>query len=169
MQWDIFKAFTFSNFLYNCILSFPTCKSLHFSVYSFIIITIWYRSFIAITTIVLHCAFYFLFSCLWYLSLKCILYCFPLSIRNQTENSIITNLADGSFVWIGLYREKLWSDGSTSLFRHWAIGQPDLSGEECVTTSFNDSGRWSDENCALNFSFICFKTSNASYFCSYTI
>ncbi|XP_036969252.1 tenascin-X-like isoform X2 [Acanthopagrus latus] len=80
------------------------------------------------------------------------------SIRNQTENSIITNLADGSFVWIGLYREKLWSDGSTSLFRHWAIGQPDLSGEECVTTSFNDSGRWSDENCALNFSFICFKT-----------
>ncbi|KAM8746791.1 uncharacterized protein AB9X84_014964 [Acanthopagrus schlegelii] len=80
------------------------------------------------------------------------------SIRNQTENSIITNLANGSFVWIGLYREKLWSDGSTSLFRHWAVGQPDLSGEECVTTSFNDSGRWSDENCALNFSFICFKT-----------
>lgn len=93
----------------------------------------------------------------------------PLSIRNQTENSIITNLANGSFVWIGLHREKLWSDGSTSLFRHWAVGQPNLSGEECVTTSFNDSGRWSDENCTFNFSFICFKTSNASYFYSYTI
>ncbi|XP_030286164.1 tenascin-X-like isoform X5 [Sparus aurata] len=80
------------------------------------------------------------------------------SIRNQTENSIITNLANGSFVWIGLHREKLWSDGSTSLFRHWAVGQPNLSGEECVTTSFNDSGRWSDDNCTFNFSFICFKT-----------
>ncbi|KAE8278973.1 hypothetical protein D5F01_LYC22555 [Larimichthys crocea] len=51
------------------------------------------------------------------------------SIRNQTENDIITNLTGSDFVWIGLHREKVWSDGSTSLFRHWATGQPN-SGQE---------------------------------------
>ncbi|XP_044040645.1 receptor-type tyrosine-protein phosphatase H-like isoform X2 [Siniperca chuatsi] len=80
------------------------------------------------------------------------------SIRNQTENDIIANLAAGSFVWIGLHREKLWSDGSTSLFRHWASGQPDLGTEQCVTMAFNDSGRWSDNNCSLTFPFICYTT-----------
>ncbi|XP_071333960.1 receptor-type tyrosine-protein phosphatase eta-like [Trachinotus anak] len=80
------------------------------------------------------------------------------SIRNQTENDIITNITDGNFVWIGLHREKLWSDGSTSLFRHWASGQPNSDGEQCVTTSFNDSGLWSDDSCSLSFPFICFRT-----------
>nr|XP_046236795.1 tenascin-N-like isoform X5 [Scatophagus argus] len=80
------------------------------------------------------------------------------SIRNQTENEIITNLANGFFVWIGLYREKLWSDGSMSLFRHWADGQPDIGAEQCVTAAFNDSGRWSDDDCSLSFPFICHQT-----------
>ncbi|XP_042258056.1 C-type mannose receptor 2-like [Thunnus maccoyii] len=84
------------------------------------------------------------------------------SIRNQTENDIITNLTGGITVWIGLYREKLWSDGSTSLFRHWASSQPNLAAQECVTTSFSDSGQWSDDYCASSFPFICYKTSNAS-------
>ncbi|XP_067436972.1 layilin-like [Thunnus thynnus] len=83
-------------------------------------------------------------------------------IRNQTENDIITNLTGGNTVWIGLYREKLWSDGSTSLFRHWASSQPNSRAEECVTTSFSDSGQWSDDKCASSFPFICYKTSNAS-------
>ncbi|XP_069578634.1 tenascin-like [Brachyistius frenatus] len=82
------------------------------------------------------------------------------SIRSQTENDIIANLAGQSFVWIGLHREKVWSDGSNSLFRHWANEQPDSGQEQCVATSFNDSGQWSDEKCSLSFPFICFTTSN---------
>ncbi|XP_026208824.1 uncharacterized protein LOC113157498 isoform X3 [Anabas testudineus] len=77
------------------------------------------------------------------------------SIRNETENSIITNLADGVTVWIGLHRDLLWSDGSTSLFLYWANGQPASSGQ-CVTTSFNDSGRWFEDNCSLSFPLICY-------------
>ncbi|XP_044198470.1 tenascin-like [Thunnus albacares] len=80
------------------------------------------------------------------------------SIRNQTENDIITNLTGGNTVWIGLYREKLWSDGSTSLFRHWASSQPNSRAHECITTSFSDSGQWSDDECASSFPFICYKT-----------
>ncbi|XP_078020253.1 fibronectin-like [Epinephelus lanceolatus] len=67
-------------------------------------------------------------------------------------------MSAGSFLWIGLHREKLWSDGSSSLFRHWANGQPDFSAGECVTTAFNDSGRWSDDNCFHSFPFICYET-----------
>ncbi|XP_051284921.1 C-type mannose receptor 2-like [Dicentrarchus labrax] len=86
------------------------------------------------------------------------------SIRNQTENDIITNLANGEFVWIGLHREKVWSDGSTSLFRHWAAGQPNSGNLTCVTTLFNDSGQWSTEKCFTRLPFICYTTRNAFYF-----
>ncbi|XP_038587246.1 uncharacterized protein LOC119912223 [Micropterus salmoides] len=79
------------------------------------------------------------------------------SIRDQTENDVIRNLAAGDSVWIGLHSEQLWSDGSTSLFHYWASGQPD-STEQCVTTVFSNSGRWSDDNCSLTFPFICYST-----------
>uniref|UniRef100_A0A3B5BLP4 Uncharacterized protein n=1 Tax=Stegastes partitus TaxID=144197 RepID=A0A3B5BLP4_9TELE len=80
------------------------------------------------------------------------------SIRNSTENFIVRNIAGGHVVWIGLYRQKLWSDGSNSLFRHWAVGQPDSDGEQCVAAQFNNSGRWSDEDCSRSLPFVCFKT-----------
>lgn len=87
------------------------------------------------------------------------------SIRNQTENEIIRNLVGASIVWIGLYREKLWSDGSPSLFRYWADGQPnEPSGDQCAAGSFNDSGRWSDESCSLSLPFVCYRPSNVSNF-----
>ncbi|PWA27073.1 hypothetical protein CCH79_00011603, partial [Gambusia affinis] len=80
------------------------------------------------------------------------------SVRNQAENEIIKNLIGFSTVWIGLYREKLWSDGSTSLFRDWAAGEPnDASGDQCVAGSFSDSGRWSDESCSLSLPFVCYR------------
>ncbi|XP_014832985.1 PREDICTED: receptor-type tyrosine-protein phosphatase H [Poecilia mexicana] len=79
------------------------------------------------------------------------------SVRNQSENDIISNVGGGSFLWIGLYREKLWSDGSTSLFRNWAFGQPNHGGEECMATHFNESGKWHDQDCSLSYPFICYK------------
>uniref|UniRef100_A0A3P9MXP4 C-type lectin domain-containing protein n=1 Tax=Poecilia reticulata TaxID=8081 RepID=A0A3P9MXP4_POERE len=96
--------------------------------------------------------------------------------RDYTDLATIESTADvdnflnttsgSSTVWIGLYREKLWSDGSDSLFRYWADGEPnDPSGDQCVAGSFNDSGRWSDENCSLSYPFICYKP-NFSVLCS---
>ncbi|XP_072232269.1 C-type mannose receptor 2-like [Leuresthes tenuis] len=79
------------------------------------------------------------------------------SIRNERENAIITELAGGSFVWIGLYRQKEWSDGSNSLFRHWAASEPNNGEHECVAASFADSGRWSDEDCTQSLPFICYR------------
>ncbi|XP_039896574.1 tenascin-X-like isoform X5 [Simochromis diagramma] len=80
------------------------------------------------------------------------------SIRNQTENQKIAVLANGVFVWIGLYRQKVWSDGTDYLFQYWASGQPDSGNERCVAADFSDSGRWSDELCSNNFPSICFTT-----------
>ncbi|XP_061601701.1 tenascin-like isoform X4 [Cololabis saira] len=80
------------------------------------------------------------------------------SIRNQTENTIITNLANGANVWIGLYGQRQWSDGSHSLFQHWVTGQPNSNAEQCIAAGFSDSGRWSDEDCSLTFPSICYIT-----------
>uniref|UniRef100_A0A096M2M1 C-type lectin domain-containing protein n=1 Tax=Poecilia formosa TaxID=48698 RepID=A0A096M2M1_POEFO len=91
------------------------------------------------------------------------------SVRNQAENEIIRTLVGASTVWIGLYREMLWSDGSTSLFRHFANGEPNgPSGDKCVAGSFSDSGRWSDESCSLSYPFVCYKPSNVSHSCCFS-
>ncbi|XP_043953344.1 tenascin-X-like [Gambusia affinis] len=79
------------------------------------------------------------------------------SIRNQAENNNIRTLLGGIEVWIGLYRDKLWSDSSPSLFQHWAAGQPDNDNSRCVAASFSDMGKWLDEDCAQSFPFICYK------------
>ncbi|XP_014832990.1 PREDICTED: macrophage mannose receptor 1-like [Poecilia mexicana] len=79
------------------------------------------------------------------------------SIRNQTENDLISALISSADVWIGLYRDKLWSDGSLSPFQHWADGQPGSdSGVQCAATEFG-SGRWYDESCSQSLPFICYK------------
>nr|XP_019951258.1 PREDICTED: uncharacterized protein LOC109634894 isoform X2 [Paralichthys olivaceus] len=80
------------------------------------------------------------------------------SIRNETENAIVTSTTPGTSVWIGLHREKVWSDGSTSQFRHWASGQPNSAGAQCVAAAFNESGRWMDHDCSFRIPFICFST-----------
>ncbi|XP_078792773.1 C-type mannose receptor 2-like [Oryzias latipes] len=78
------------------------------------------------------------------------------SIWNQTENDVINKLANGSCVWIGLYRHKVWSDGSNTVFKHWAENQPDQGDQKCIAASFSDSGRWSDETCSQSFPFVCY-------------
>ncbi len=87
-------------------------------------------------------------------------YCFSFSIRDARENDVIATLAAESFLWIGLHREKVWSDGSDSLFRYWAKGQPNSGQEQCVTTALSDLGRWSNGNCSLILPFVCYARSN---------
>uniref|UniRef100_A0A3B4BW30 C-type lectin domain-containing protein n=1 Tax=Pygocentrus nattereri TaxID=42514 RepID=A0A3B4BW30_PYGNA len=45
------------------------------------------------------------------------------SVRNQKENQRIASIVglnvQLSFVWIGLYRTRIWSDQSNSSFRYW--------------------------------------------------
>uniref|UniRef100_A0A672GP71 Uncharacterized protein n=1 Tax=Salarias fasciatus TaxID=181472 RepID=A0A672GP71_SALFA len=81
------------------------------------------------------------------------------SIRNQTENEMVRSIADGNFVWIGLHRQKIWSDGSDSLYRNWDRNQPDSGEEQCVATSF-ESGLWSDESCSIQLPFVCYTAAN---------
>ncbi|XP_047661521.1 lymphocyte antigen 75-like [Tachysurus fulvidraco] len=92
------------------------------------------------------------------------------SVRNETENQKIRSMfnnTDYSSFWIGLYRTRSWSDKSNSSFSNWKPGQPDnyRQNESCTAVSFNDSGKWTDENCVDTFPFLCYSTmpSNSSH------
>ncbi|XP_076145291.1 macrophage mannose receptor 1-like [Alosa pseudoharengus] len=81
------------------------------------------------------------------------------SVRNSAENQKVLDAANGNNVYIGLYRTRMWSDGSESSFRHWKSGQPDNANDAqpCTAVSFSDSGHWTDENCNTNlFPFFCY-------------
>ncbi|MCI4386917.1 hypothetical protein PGIGA_G00068310 [Pangasianodon gigas] len=90
------------------------------------------------------------------------------SVRNETELQQILSITNGYEVWIGLYRNRLWSDQSYSNFTYWRPEIPALSAEpdnginsprqygnqHC--TAVDHSGRWTDENCLASFPFICY-------------
>ncbi|XP_063043719.1 macrophage mannose receptor 1-like [Engraulis encrasicolus] len=83
------------------------------------------------------------------------------SVRNQTENANITGLLTGrkGHVWIGLFRDPWeWSDGSSSSFRHWDVGEPnygDANRQFC--TQVRKSGLWNDVGCHNDATFICYE------------
>ncbi|XP_062283203.1 uncharacterized protein LOC133987778 [Scomber scombrus] len=82
------------------------------------------------------------------------------TVRNEAENQEVKNLTDGQSVWIGLFRDWKWSDGSNSSFRYWASGEPNNNAEKkeaCVVMKFDRSGRWGDWTCDRNRPFICYK------------
>ncbi|KAG9274332.1 macrophage mannose receptor 1-like [Astyanax mexicanus] len=86
-------------------------------------------------------------------------------IRSQSENQLITNLLESYSAWIGLYRTRQWSDQSNFSYQNWITGQPDNLGgvERCTAASLNNSGQWSDENCAKNLPFFCYKESSPTH------
>ncbi|XP_046899137.1 macrophage mannose receptor 1-like isoform X2 [Hypomesus transpacificus] len=77
------------------------------------------------------------------------------SVRNETENQQVVKVLAGGSTWIGLYRSKVWSDGSNSSFLYWKK-QPNLTGASCTTVDFSVSGQWTDEGCSLAQSFFCY-------------
>ncbi|XP_047661872.1 C-type mannose receptor 2-like [Tachysurus fulvidraco] len=84
-------------------------------------------------------------------------------VRNETENQKIRSMFNNTYFssfWIGLYRTRSWSDKSNSSFSNWKPGQPDnyRQNESCTAVSFNDSGKWTDENCSHAFPFLCYST-----------
>ncbi|XP_065099623.1 macrophage mannose receptor 1-like [Paramisgurnus dabryanus] len=92
------------------------------------------------------------------------------SMRNKTEYQQILNITLGHSVWIGLYRNRLWSDQSNSSFTYWlpytphVYPQPDnglyvpgLSGDQhCTAVSGRYVGQWTDEICFAHLPFFCY-------------
>ncbi|XP_036420716.1 macrophage mannose receptor 1-like isoform X2 [Colossoma macropomum] len=82
------------------------------------------------------------------------------SVRNDSENQNIHQVANGTPVWFGMFRESWgWSDQSNSIYRNWWAGQPDdtLSNEDCVAVvaSGQQMGSWEDRPCQTTLPFIC--------------
>ncbi|XP_047655745.1 macrophage mannose receptor 1-like [Tachysurus fulvidraco] len=92
------------------------------------------------------------------------------SVRNQTELQQILSITNSYGVWIGLYRNRLWSDQSNSTFTYWIPMNPEptpepdngwystgeIGNQHC--TALDHLGRWTDENCFARFPFICYTT-----------
>uniref|UniRef100_A0A3B4D7L6 C-type lectin domain-containing protein n=1 Tax=Pygocentrus nattereri TaxID=42514 RepID=A0A3B4D7L6_PYGNA len=90
------------------------------------------------------------------------------SVRSRTELQQILRITNGSAVWIGLYRNRLWSDQSNSTFTYWrpevqfAPSEPDngvytyeqYGNQHCTAVHY--LGYWTDEDCLSSFPFICY-------------
>lgn len=90
------------------------------------------------------------------------------SVRNQTENHVINETAEGQTVWMGLFRDDWkWSDQSGSLFRFWSLGLPDNSekNENCAATKPHKEMNWGDRRCDYKYPFICYE-SELVFICS---
>ncbi|XP_076832308.1 macrophage mannose receptor 1-like [Brachyhypopomus gauderio] len=89
------------------------------------------------------------------------------SIRNQDENSRIASIVGASFVWIGLYRTRTWSDHSNSSFRYWktedVYSELEDLGPSCTAVSLGDDGMWTDESCNITLPFICYSVKPTAF------
>ncbi|KAI4885343.1 hypothetical protein NFI96_015579 [Prochilodus magdalenae] len=94
------------------------------------------------------------------------------SVRNQTENQKLKSLLQYPYstgFWIGLYRTRLWSDGSNSSFSYWMPGQPYnyWGNSHCTAVSFSNFGQWTDQNCNQAFPFLCYSGISSTYVSQY--
>ena len=88
------------------------------------------------------------------------------SIDSREEQNFILRLfkeSVGTKGWIGLNdrnQESLyeWTDGTTVEYEYWNSGQPDdaAAGQDCAALT-KSNGRWYDENCVIQNSFVCEK------------
>ncbi|XP_052443600.1 macrophage mannose receptor 1-like [Carassius gibelio] len=102
------------------------------------------------------------------------------NVRNQTENQRILETAGGR-VWIGLYRNRIWSNGQNTKYEDWrpaipySAQQPDngeyvfsqWGTELCTAVSFSHLGRWTDENCLSSMPFICYNRTCTQSSCTH--
>ncbi|XP_077077585.1 macrophage mannose receptor 1-like [Siphateles boraxobius] len=97
------------------------------------------------------------------------------NVRNQTENQMILETAGGG-VWIGLYRNRVWSNGQIVTYENWrpeipySSQQPDnydqWFSQQCTAVSFIHLGRWTDENCLSSMPFICYNRICTQFSCT---
>ncbi|XP_029903238.1 C-type mannose receptor 2-like [Myripristis murdjan] len=78
------------------------------------------------------------------------------SVRNQSENEEIFSLVSDheEAVWIGLFRDLKWSDGSAMSFTNWNTERPDgINTQNCVATT---NGKWKTSPCSDRKYFVCY-------------
>lgn len=98
------------------------------------------------------------------------------SVRNEMELQQIMNVTTDYDVWIGLYRNLLWSDQSNLSYTNW---KPNIHQEvpfdkvmfgystkqhlnrHC--TSVDPNGTWIDEYCLASLPFICYSSELICY------
>ena len=86
-----------------------------------------------------------------------------MSVRDQTEQNIITNTLHAADAWIGLNDLEddghfEWNDGTAYHYVNWADGQPnDYFDQDCVSVLEDGSGKWDDNHCTYDKKFICKK------------
>uniref|UniRef100_A0A3B4G7Y4 C-type lectin domain-containing protein n=1 Tax=Pundamilia nyererei TaxID=303518 RepID=A0A3B4G7Y4_9CICH len=80
------------------------------------------------------------------------------SLRNDAEYQIVQQVANGSEVYVGLFRDPWeWSDQTDSSFRYW---NPDMlvrtdSTQTCVAMLKVNSGKWGDTACTETHPCVC--------------
>uniref|UniRef100_A0A669B5N6 C-type lectin domain-containing protein n=1 Tax=Oreochromis niloticus TaxID=8128 RepID=A0A669B5N6_ORENI len=80
------------------------------------------------------------------------------SVRNDAEHQTIQSLANGTDVWIGLFRDPWeWSDLSNSSLRYWPVEQKiwNEGSENCGALLKNESGKWGQLPCSDRYPFLC--------------
>ena len=100
------------------------------------------------------------------------------SITNQSEQTFIYNTINqykNEHFWVG-YNDRanesnfVWTDGSNpSAYKNWRWGEPnDFKNEDCTELLYSD-GKWNDDACKKEYSFICkiAKGKNNSKVCRY--
>ncbi len=100
------------------------------------------------------------------------------NVRNQTENQRILEITQvygygyGYGVWIGLYRNRIWSNRQNTPYQNWRPQIPGLRAQpdngvniasaygyqHCTAVSFRYSGRWTDEICLSSMPFFCYSS-----------
>ncbi|KAG1943356.1 hypothetical protein F2P79_014978 [Pimephales promelas] len=102
------------------------------------------------------------------------------NVRNQTENQRILETAGGG-VWIGLYRNRVWSNNQITSYHNWrpqisgSQAQPDNGNNQayeygyqhCTAVSFQYSGRWTDEVCDSSRPFFCYSKTCTQSSCTH--
>lgn len=79
------------------------------------------------------------------------------TIESSAENAEVYSKIHSS-AWIGLYREPwTWSDSSSSVFRNWALGEPNNAYLNQYCVKENALHKWIDDNCNTELSFLCYK------------
>jgi hypothetical protein len=91
------------------------------------------------------------------------------TVNSQAEDEfllpLVTHLEDGIDHWMGLTDREAegswqWESGEPVTYTGWAAGEPnnaggeDSGGEDCVTW-FPGGHGWNDNDCHIDFSYVC--------------
>ncbi len=80
-------------------------------------------------------------------------------INDDEENDYVTIETGSERTWIGLNDldmrgDYVWSNGGTSMYRNWAMGEPNRDFERCVEL-IPGMGEWNDQGCEDPNAFVC--------------